>query len=129
MNQAADNYQVPRSTLKDRLGGRVTHGVNPGPKPHLTKDEGQGLADYLISAANIGYGKTRRDVLCLVETYLRQKESLKALSVRRGWWHTMDETDIPLCPPPSRIVAKKGTEKGSLSYIRPEVTSNSDWMW
>ncbi len=52
MNQAADNYQVPRSTLKDRLSGRVTHGVNPGPKPYLTKDEEQGLADYLISAAN-----------------------------------------------------------------------------
>ncbi len=66
MNQAADNYQVPCSTLKDRLSGRVTHGVKPGPKPYLTKDEEQGLADYLISAANIGYGKTRRDVLCLV---------------------------------------------------------------
>ncbi len=57
INQAADNYQVPRSTLKDRLSERVTHGVNPGPKLYLTKDEQQGLADYLISAANIGYGK------------------------------------------------------------------------
>ncbi len=84
MNQAADNYQVPRSTLKDRLSKRVIHGVNPGLKPYLTKDEEQGLADYLISAANIGYGKTR-DVLCLVEIYFRQKGSLKALSVIRGW--------------------------------------------
>ncbi len=58
MNQAADNYQVPRSTVKDRLNGRVTtHGVNPGPKPYLTKDEEQGLTDYLISAANIVYGR------------------------------------------------------------------------
>ncbi len=77
MNQAADNYQVPRS--KDRLSGRVTHVINPGPKPYLTKDEEQGLTDYLISAASIGYGKARRDVLCLVEIYLRQKGSLKAL--------------------------------------------------
>ncbi len=110
-------------------------------------------------------GKTRRDVLCLVEIYLRQKGSLKALSVSRGWWHNfmkcnsslrlrmgdstvgvrmdamneenmknyfellkktlddhgfdkhpesvydMDETGMPLCPPPPRIVAKKGQKK------------------
>ncbi len=29
MNQAADNYQVPHNTLKDRLGGRVTHVATP----------------------------------------------------------------------------------------------------
>lgn len=29
-NQAADRHGIPRSTLKDRLSGRVIHGVNPG---------------------------------------------------------------------------------------------------
>lgn len=36
-NKAADLHGVPRSTLKDRLSGRVIHGVKPGPKPYLMK--------------------------------------------------------------------------------------------
>ena len=42
-NRAADMHGVPRSTLKDRLGGRVVHGVKPGvkpgPQPYLSADE------------------------------------------------------------------------------------------
>ena len=34
-NQAADAHGVPRSILKDRLNGRVTHGTKPGPRPSL----------------------------------------------------------------------------------------------
>ena len=34
-NKAADVYGVPRSTLKDRLKGRVVHGVKPGPRTYL----------------------------------------------------------------------------------------------
>ena len=33
-NQAADVHGVPRSTLKDRLKGKVTHGMKPGPHPY-----------------------------------------------------------------------------------------------
>ena len=47
-NQAADNFEVSCTTLKDRLSGRVTHEVNPGPKPYLTKDEERELADHLF---------------------------------------------------------------------------------
>lgn len=85
-NRAADTYGVPRSTLKDRISGRVVHGVNPGPKPYLTEDEERDLADHLLKAAEIGYGKTRRDVCCIVETYLKQKGTLKGEAVSHGWW-------------------------------------------
>ena len=33
-NQAAEVHGVPRSTLKDRLKGKVTHGMKPGPHPY-----------------------------------------------------------------------------------------------
>ena len=65
-NQAADNFEVSRTTLKNRLSGRVTHEVNPGLKPYLTKDEEWELADHLLKAASIAYGKTRRDVCQLL---------------------------------------------------------------
>ena len=83
-NRAADLHGVPRSTLKDRLSGRVKHGTNPGPKPYLTVEEAE-LTSHLLQAAGIGFGKTRRDVKCIAETYAQQKKVLKGSVVSDGW--------------------------------------------
>ena len=72
-NRAADLHGVPRSTLKDRLSGRVIHGTKPGPKPYLTVDEEAELSQHLLQASAIGLGKTSRDVKCLVEVCVRKK--------------------------------------------------------
>ena len=85
-NKAADLHGVPRSTLKDRLSGRVSHGTKSGPMPYLSVTEEAQLSTHLLDAAKIGYGKTRRDVMCLVETYVRQKGVLKGSSITDGWW-------------------------------------------
>ena len=61
-NQAADEHSVPRSTLKDRLKGRVTHGTKPGPRPYLDSREESELVDYLFNAAKTGFGKTRQQI-------------------------------------------------------------------
>ena len=50
-NKAAIMYSVPRSTLKDRLSGRVSHGTKPGPCPYLQPSEERELKDYLHTAA------------------------------------------------------------------------------
>ena len=75
-NRSADMYGVPRSTLKDRLSGRVVHGVKPGPISYLSADEEQELADHLLTCSAMGYGKTRMDVRCLVESYLKSNGKL-----------------------------------------------------
>ena len=85
-NQAADCHGIPRSTLKDRLSGRVIHGVSPGPRPYLSKSEETELASHLLTASSIGYGKTRRDVRCLVETHLTTNGKLRGTSISNGWW-------------------------------------------
>ena len=54
MNRAADQYGVPRTTLKDRLSGRVTSGTNPGPVPYLTREEEDELVKHLLTCADIG---------------------------------------------------------------------------
>ena len=36
VNKAADEFSVPRSTLKDRLSGKVVHGARSGPTPYLS---------------------------------------------------------------------------------------------
>ena len=39
VNRAAMEYGVPRTTLKDRVAGRVQHGCNSGRAPYLTSSE------------------------------------------------------------------------------------------
>jgi len=46
VNQAAKEFCVPPSTLKDRILGRVRHGINPGLEPYLTNEEGSSLVSY-----------------------------------------------------------------------------------
>ena len=164
-NRAATMYGVPRSTLKDRLSGRVVHGHKSGPRPYLDPDEEKELTDFLISSAECGYGKTRREVMSIVEKVATDKKILKGNKISNGWWrrflerqkslslrrgdatchlrlsaineetlnhyfdmledvlkthdlmdhperiYNMDETGMPLDPPPPRIVAKKGQKK------------------
>ena len=38
-NKAAELHGVPKSTLKDRLSGRVEVGCVPGPRPYLHRSE------------------------------------------------------------------------------------------
>ena len=63
-------YGVPPSTLKDHLSGRVVHDVKPRLTPYLITQEEKELAEHLVLSAKVGYGKTRRDVMNLVETYI-----------------------------------------------------------
>lgn len=84
---AAEHHGVPLSTLKDRFNGRVVHGTKPGPKSYLSADEERELADFLVESAKIGYGKTRRDVKCIVESYLQKSKSKPCdFTLSNGWW-------------------------------------------
>jgi len=75
-NSAAKKHGVSPSTLKDRLSGRVVHDSKPGPKPCLSAAKEQELAGHLIDAANIGYGKTRGEVLTIVDRHVESKEDV-----------------------------------------------------
>ena len=86
INRAAELHGVPRSTLQDRLSGRVQHGKNRGPTPYLTSSEEKELSDYLLSSAEVGYGKTRREVKCIAEAVAKEKGALKADRISDGWW-------------------------------------------
>jgi len=92
-NAATKKHSVPPSMFKDRLSGQVEHGSKPGPKPYLLAAEEQELAGNLIDAANIGYGKTRGEVLTIVERHVELKEdmSLRAARVTNGWWQKFKE--------------------------------------
>ena len=76
---------VPRSTLKDRVTGRVTHGTKPGPRPYLTRNEEDILAQHLVQVAKIGYGKTRKQVNMIAENVAKKEGLLKRDRISNGW--------------------------------------------
>ena len=77
INKLALLHGVPPTTLKDCLSGRVKHGTKPGPRPYLNNQEESALADHLIEAAKIGYGKTRKEVKSIVERVAEEKHCLR----------------------------------------------------
>jgi len=93
---------VPKSTLYDRVTGRVTHGRKPGPNPYLTKAEETELSKFLIVTNKAGYGKTRAEVQSIVERTLKLKETeedakiLKGDRVTDGWFNRFMERNDKL---------------------------------
>lgn len=89
--RAAKTHGVPRSTLQDRVKGRVVHGTKPGPRPYLdSKEEGE-LCNFLVDVSEVGYGKTKKEVKLLVENVAREKGVLKKDKVTDGWYRRFAE--------------------------------------
>ena len=95
-NKAAALHCVPPSTLKDRLSGRVDHGKKPGPAPYLTSKEEKELSDHLILSAQSGYGKTRRDVMNIVEGYMLKQQPPRSVNLSNGWWYNFKKRNPSL---------------------------------
>ena len=54
LDRAALEFGITRTTLKDRVAGRVVHGTRSGPKPYLTPQEEKELAEFLITCSKMG---------------------------------------------------------------------------
>ena len=67
IRRAAELYNVPRSTLYDRVSGKVMHGARSGPQPYLSVEEEEELTNFLLETAKIGYAHTRKQVIALVQ--------------------------------------------------------------
>ena len=52
--QAAREHGVPRTTLYDRISGRVIHGTKPGPRNYLAPAEEKELSLFLDDTAKAG---------------------------------------------------------------------------
>lgn len=87
INRAALEFGVPKSTLKDRVAGRVQHGCKSGKTPYQSSSEEQELVDYLVSCSKIGYPKRRDDVIGIVHRTLENKTGFPVEDFKgKGWW-------------------------------------------
>ena len=58
VRRAALEYQVPRSTLSDRVTGKVYPGAAPGPPKYLCEEEEEELVKWIGGCAEIGHAKS-----------------------------------------------------------------------
>ncbi len=87
VNRAAEEFGIPKTTLKDRVAGRVQHGSKSGKTPYLTRAEEEELVEYLISCSKVGYPKRRDDVIGIVHKTLRNKAKGPVKNFKdKGWW-------------------------------------------
>ena len=89
--RVAKMHGIPRSTLQDRIHGRVVHGAKPGPKPYLAADEEEELSMFIVDVAKAGYGKTRKQIKDIVEHVATEKGTLRSGKVSDGWFRRFME--------------------------------------
>ena len=85
IRRAAESFSVPRSTLGDRVSGKVCEGSHSGPTRYLTDEEEAELVHFLVESSKVGYARTKKDVLAIVDRIVEAK-GLKNSRVTHGWW-------------------------------------------
>ena len=73
VSKASVLYGIPRTTLNDHKLGKVKPGVKPGAPSLLSTAEEEDLVKFLLTSADIGYGRTRKEVLNIVSRMLARK--------------------------------------------------------
>ena len=86
IRHAALQFGVPKSSLGDWVSGCVIPGSTSGPPRYLTVSEENELVKFLSRSASIGYGKSCKEVMALVQRVLQSKNL--ATHVSSGWWES-----------------------------------------
>ena len=83
LRKAADIFQVPKSTLYDRVTGKVKFGARSGPDPYLMNEEEE-LLNFLLKCLDTGYSHSRKQVISIVQQVVDGKRIQTVVS--NGWW-------------------------------------------
>ena len=65
VRRAAVQYDIPLSTLHDRISGKVSGAVS-GPPCYLDKEEERELVEFLLRCVEVGYPKIVKEVKAYV---------------------------------------------------------------
>uniref|UniRef100_A0A8W8NV40 HTH psq-type domain-containing protein n=1 Tax=Magallana gigas TaxID=29159 RepID=A0A8W8NV40_MAGGI len=103
---ASKQFQVPLTTLRDRVDGRISIDVVlSGPPPLFTQEQESYINEHIKTMSEIGYGYTRAEVLNLASDYavdLGIREKRKDLTMKcyynfmRRWpdLHTVKPSEL-----------------------------------
>ena len=102
IRRAAAEYNVPHSPLADHISGKVVSGASSGPLKYLLDEEE--LVQFLIRCNSIGYAKSCKDVLALVQRVLDSRGVDKVVTT--GWWQScVFLLACTMCPTPLWLTA------------------------
>ena len=97
---AATSYGVPKSTLHDKIKENTP--MTPQPRTVLSTPEETRLVDWVTEISNIGYGRTKPELLNTVKTILDKDGRSTPFKERGGgqkfsisFW--MRFRQVPLC--------------------------------
>ena len=60
VGRAAVMFGVPKSTLQDKISGKVPVSMRKGPTSYLSTELEDRIESWLVKMARIGYGQTRQ---------------------------------------------------------------------
>ena len=60
-------FNVPKSTLQDRLTGHVVFGSKSGFESYLSEQEEKELVTFIESSSDIGYSRSKAQIIALVQ--------------------------------------------------------------
>ena len=86
IRKAGEMYGIPKSTIADRISGRVMEGARSGPLRYLNTQQEEELVHFLLECASIGYPKSRQEVIGMVQRLLSDCGIEK--TVTHGWWES-----------------------------------------
>lgn len=72
-SEASRVYGIPRTTLLDRLAGRVDDECRSGPPTALPKEDEARLAAHVVGMANAGFPYTRKSLMLMVKQLLDEE--------------------------------------------------------
>ena len=60
IRETSEIYKVPKSTLHNRISGKVIHGTCSGPECYLTDTEENSLIKFLRKCCSIGFARSKK---------------------------------------------------------------------
>jgi len=86
VRRAALEYNVPKSTLSDRVTGQVRLGARSGASRYLEEEEEEEIVQWIRGCTEVGCAKSIREVQAVVSTIVAKKLGITSISVSHGWW-------------------------------------------
>ena len=84
VQRAAEECNVPESTLHDRLTGKVMFRSVSGQTKYLSDVKEEELVQFLLGCSSIGFAKSCKEILAIIQTVVQQKSINVIVTI--GWW-------------------------------------------
>lgn len=120
IRKAAAEFNVPKSSLANRINGRVDHGKKNGPETLLDPaDEAVLAAFHLTHVSKHGYASSKDNVMRMATQMAEKRgKEVKKGCVSEKWWHNF----LKRHPEVLNRVPQNETE-GTLQQSKPELQS------